>query len=122
MQWYIRVLKNYAQFNGRALRSEYWFFILFSVIASIVLGFIDGFTGLYNETIEMGLLSGLYTLAVFIPSLAVSVRRLHDVDKSGWWLLMLLIPLLGALVLLYFMVIKGSEGDNRFGPPAPTVP
>ncbi len=122
MQWYIRVLKNYAQFNGRALRSEYWFFILFSVIASILLGFIDGFTGLYNETIEMGLLSGLYTLAVFIPSLAVSVRRLHDVDKSGWWLLILLIPLLGALVLLYFMVIKGSEGDNRFGPPAPTVP
>ena len=122
MQWYIRVLKNYAQFNGRALRSEYWFFILFSVIASIVLGFIDGFTGLYNETVEMGLLSGLYTLAVFIPSLAVSVRRLHDVDKSGWWLLILLIPLLGALVLLYFMVIKGSEGDNRFGPPAPTVP
>ncbi|GAA0585460.1 DUF805 domain-containing protein [Caenispirillum bisanense] len=122
MQWYVRVLKNYAQFNGRALRSEYWFFVLFNIIVSIILAVVDSVTGTYSDGAGLGLLGGLYTLAVIIPSLAVGVRRLHDVDKSGWWLLIAFIPVLGILVLLYFMVIKGSEGDNRFGPPAPTEP
>jgi len=115
MNWYLDVLKQYAVFKGRARRKEYWFFILFNLIASVVLTVIDFMTGLLDAELGIGLLSGLYSLAVLIPSLAVTVRRLHDTDRSGWWLLIGLVPLLGAIVLLVFMLLDSTPGDNRYG-------
>ncbi len=110
MNWYIEVLKKYAVFSGRARRKEYWMFFLFNIIISFVLGFIEGLAGL------PGALSGLYSLAVLIPGIAVSVRRLHDTNRSGWWLLIGLVPFIGAIVLLIFMLQDGQPGDNRYGP------
>jgi uncharacterized membrane protein YhaH (DUF805 family) len=115
MNWYLSVLKQYAVFTGRARRREYWFFILFNLIASVVLTVIDFMTGFLDPELGIGLLSGLYSLAVLIPSLAVTVRRLHDTDRSGWWLLIGLVPLLGAIMLLVFMLLDSTPGDNRYG-------
>ncbi|RZQ56045.1 DUF805 domain-containing protein [Pseudidiomarina tainanensis] len=116
MNWYLAVLKKYAVFSGRARRSEYWFFVLFNVIIGFVLGFIDGILGLGNPEAGVGVLGTIYSLAVLIPSIAVGVRRLHDTDRSGWWLLIGLIPLIGAIVLIVFFVMDSTPGDNRFGP------
>jgi uncharacterized membrane protein YhaH (DUF805 family) len=116
MNWYLDVLKKYAVFSGRARRKEYWLFFLFNLIITLVLGFIDGAAGLASETTGYGPLGGLYALAVLIPGLAVSVRRLHDTDRSGWWLLLFLVPILGALVVLVFMVLDSQEGSNQYGP------
>lgn len=116
MQWYLKVLKDYVNFSGRAHRKEYWMFVLFNFIVAFGLGFIDGLieTG--------GVLGGLYNLAVLLPALGVSVRRLHDTNRSGWWLLISLIPIIGALVLLYFMVIEGDDGPNDYGALPPAEP
>ena len=115
MNWYFEVLKKYAVFNGRARRKEYWFFLLFNVIASMILGFADGMIGSINPESGMGLLGGIYTLAVLVPGIAVTVRRLHDTGRSGWWILIGLIPLLGAIVLLIFMVQDSKPGENQYG-------
>ena len=115
MDWYIKVLKQYAVFGGRAQRKEYWFFVLFNTLVSIGLTVIDGATGTLNAGIGMGLLSGVYSLAVFIPSLAVTVRRLHDTGRSGWWLLIVLIPLIGALALLAFLIFDSQPDENQYG-------
>ena len=116
MNWYLGVLKQYATFEGRARRKEYWFFVLFYILVFLVLSAVDGLTGTYNVDAGVGLLGGLYILATLIPSLAVMVRRLHDTDRSGWWVLIGLIPLLGDLVLLVFMCLDSQPGGNRFGP------
>lgn len=102
MSWYIEVLKKYKVFTGRARRKEYWMFVLINVIVSFVLGFIGG---LFGTT----LLGTIYSLAVLLPSIAVGVRRMHDTDHSGWFLL---IPFYN----LYLAVIDGQRSDNRFGP------
>ena len=115
MNWYIAVLKKYAVFSGRARRKEYWFFVLFNIIVSIVLAVIDNVTGSFSATAGMGLLGGIYTLAIIIPGLAVGIRRLHDTGHSGWWLLISLIPLIGAIVLLVFVVTDSNPGDNQYG-------
>lgn len=115
MNWYLEVLKKYAVFSGRARRKEYWFFVLFNIIISIVLAVIDGVTGSFDPEAGMGLLGGIYTLAVLIPGIAVSVRRLHDTERSGWWLLIALVPLIGAIVLLVFMVQDSKPGQNQYG-------
>ncbi|TWH99990.1 uncharacterized membrane protein YhaH (DUF805 family) [Luteimonas cucumeris] len=115
MYWYLKVLKNYFNFQGRARRKEYWMFVLFNIIISIVLVFVDKATGTYDEQYGAGLIGGLYALAVLIPGIAVSVRRLHDRNKSGWWLLIGFVPLIGAIVLLVWFVIAGDQGSNRFG-------
>jgi len=115
MNWYLGVLKKYAVFNGRARRKEYWFFALFNLLASIVLSVIDYMTGSFDAELGVGLLSGIYALAVLIPSLAVSVRRLHDAGHSGWWLLIALIPLIGAIVLLVFVLQDSKPGENQYG-------
>ena len=115
MNWYLEVLKKYAVFSGRARRKEYWFFVLFNLIISLVLTFIDSALGTLNEETGYGLLSGVYSLAVLIPSLAVAVRRLHDTGRTGWWLLIGLIPLIGLIVLLIFFVQDSKPGDNEYG-------
>ena len=115
MNWYIEVLKKYAVFSGRARRKEYWFFVLFNVIISVVLTVIDAATGTYDETVGAGILSGIYLLAIFIPSIAVAVRRLHDTDRSGWWILIGIIPLIGIIVLIVFMCLDGNPEENEYG-------
>ncbi|XOF33889.1 MAG: DUF805 domain-containing protein [Candidatus Electrothrix sp. YB6] len=114
MNWYVEVLKKYVVFSGRARRKEYWYFALFNIIISIALGVIDVFIGMSMET-SVGLLGGIYILAVFLPSLAVSVRRLHDTSRSGWWLLIGLVPLIGAIVLLIFTLQDSGPGSNQYG-------
>ena len=115
MNWYLKVLKNYAVFSGRARRQEYWFFTLFNFIIAIALAFVDGFAGSFDPQTGFGFLSGLYSLAVFIPTLAVTVRRLHDTSRTGWWLLMVFIPLIGVIVLLIFMLLDSTSGPNEYG-------
>jgi uncharacterized membrane protein YhaH (DUF805 family) len=112
MNYYLYCWQNFANFSGRARRKEFWMFTLFNILISIAIGVVESALGV---TSGYGLVSGLYALAVFIPSLAVLVRRLHDTDRSGWWALLLLIPLIGSLVLLVFACIEGTRGDNRFG-------
>jgi uncharacterized membrane protein YhaH (DUF805 family) len=116
MSWYLKVLRNYAVFHGRARRQEYWYFVLINVIISVALAIVDGVTGTYNSDVGLGLLSGIYTLAVLIPGIAVSVRRLHDIGRSGWWLLIVLVPLVGAIVLFIFMVLDSKPEQNEYGP------
>ena len=115
MNWYLEVLKKYAVFSGRARRKEYWYFSLFNLLITIVLAVIDGMTGTLIAEANIGLLGGIYALAILIPFLAVSVRRLHDTDRSGWWLLIVLIPLIGAIVILVFMVQDSKPNENQYG-------
>jgi uncharacterized membrane protein YhaH (DUF805 family) len=104
IKWYLDVLKKYAEFNGRATRSEYWYFFLMSVIISIVLTVV-------GIAIKFPMLNNIYSIAVLIPSIAVGVRRMHDVDKSGWFIL---IPFYN----LYLACIEGTPGTNQYGPDA----
>lgn len=99
---------KFATFEGRARRSEYWFFTLFLVLASTVLSIIDATTGI-------GVLSLIFSLVTLIPAIAVAVRRLHDTNRSGWWYLLFLVPLVGAIVLIIWFCGQGTEGENRFG-------
>ena len=115
MNWYLEVLKKYAVFNGRARRKEYWMFFLFNIIIGLVLGFIEGFVGIASES-DQSVLASLYMLAVFLPGLAVGVRRLHDTGRTGWWLFIAFVPIIGAIVLLVFMVQDSKTGDNQYGP------
>jgi uncharacterized membrane protein YhaH (DUF805 family) len=115
MNWYLEVLKKYAVFEGRARRKEYWFFILFNLFISMALGFVDWLMGNINPETGMGLLSGIYALGVMIPGMAVSVRRLHDTGRSGWWLLITFVPVIGAIVFLYFMVLDSNPEANEYG-------
>jgi uncharacterized membrane protein YhaH (DUF805 family) len=110
MNWYLDVLKKYAVFNGRARRKEYWMFFLFNIIIAVVLGVVEGIVG------GPGVLGALYGLAVLLPGIGVSIRRLHDTDRSGWWLLIGLVPLIGAIVLLVFFVQDSQAAENQYGP------
>jgi uncharacterized membrane protein YhaH (DUF805 family) len=127
VNWYVKALKQYVDFSGRARRREYWMFVLVNVVIVIALSVIDtllgtgGFRataggGSFYAANSLGLLSGLYTLAVLLPSIAVTVRRLHDTDRSGWWILLGFIPIIGGIILLVFYVLEGTRGPNRFGP------
>jgi uncharacterized membrane protein YhaH (DUF805 family) len=109
MEWYLKVLKNYVGFEGRARRKEYWYFFLFNVLIALVLAVI-------GRVLNTMILSTIYSLAVLLPGLAVSVRRLHDTDKSGWWLLIALIPFIGAIVLFVFTLMDSTPGTNQYGP------
>ena len=115
MYWYLEAFKKYAVFGGRSRRKEYWYFMLFNIVVIYVLEGIDRLletlTGL-----SVDLLIGIYALAAIIPLLAVSVRRLHDIDRSGWWYLINLIPLIGPIVMLVFTLLDSTPGDNRYGP------
>jgi uncharacterized membrane protein YhaH (DUF805 family) len=116
VSWYLEALKKYAVFSGRARRMEYWYFVLFNLIVAIVLALIDTLLGTTTGVSSFGLLSGIYSLAVLIPTLAVLVRRLHDIDRTGWWIFINLIPLIGTIVLLVFALTPGTPGSNRYGP------
>ncbi|MGW1883523.1 DUF805 domain-containing protein [Streptomyces sp. NPDC001970] len=108
MSWYLAVLKNYAGFGGRARRKEYWMFVLFNVIfAAVLLGI--GFA------IESQIPYAIYILATLIPALAAAVRRLHDTGRSGWWLLISFVPLVGGIILLVFLASDGKPEENQYG-------
>lgn len=116
MRWYLKVLKQYADFQGRARRREYWWFFLVNLLITIGLSVVDYAAGLVDPTTGYSLLAGLYSLAILLPSFAVSVRRLHDTGRRGWWLLLGLVPVIGPLVLLYFFVQDSDPGHNEYGP------
>lgn len=97
--------ENYANFRGRAARPEFWWFALFALVVSLLLRLVSD------------VLAGLFSLAILLPAIAVAVRRLHDVDRSGWWYLLVLIPVVGSLILVFaFFIHRGTRGKNRFGP------
>ena len=112
MEWYLKAFRQYADFKGRAQRKEYWMFALFNLVIMIVLTLVGG----GGEGGLGDVLSGIYSLAVLVPSVAVTVRRLHDIGKSGWWMLITLIPLVGPLIMLFFMVKDSQPGTNEYGP------
>lgn len=105
------VFSKYATFEGRARRSEYWWFVLFNLIVAVILNVIS----------PNGLLGGIWSLATLLPSLAVGARRLHDIDRSGWWLLIGFIPVIGLIVLIVFFAKRGDAMPNRFGLPPITA-
>jgi uncharacterized membrane protein YhaH (DUF805 family) len=141
MEWATLPLKRYAEFTGRSRRKEYWMYVLLLVVVGVVLGVIEGILGLRGMVGPYGPLSALFALATFVPSLAVGVRRLHDTNRSGYWLLIgygpllismllpflgmagvglamivMIVALVGFVVLLIFMVLEGNRGTNQYGP------
>jgi uncharacterized membrane protein YhaH (DUF805 family) len=121
LNWYFDVLKKYFVFSGRARRKEYWMFTLFNIIAYILLTVIAMVLGMQSNKHGLNFLTGLYSLLVFLPSLGVTVRRLHDTGRSGWWVLISLVPIIGGIVLLVFMLLD-STGSNEYGPNPKAVP
>jgi uncharacterized membrane protein YhaH (DUF805 family) len=113
MEWYLMALKKYAEFNGRSRRKEYWMFLLFNMIIGYALQFVDHFI---TKDQPIGYLYGIYALAVILPSLAVAIRRLHDVDKSGWYYLLVLLPVIGWIWLIVLFATDGTRGPNQYGP------
>lgn len=122
------VFHNYATFSGRARRAEYWWWVLFTIIVGGLLSLLDGMLFGYTTTTAtgpgsyafdvqtLGVLAPLWSLASFIPGWAVAVRRLHDTGRSGWWLLLFLIPLVGAIILLVWFATRGEPRSNAYGP------
>lgn len=116
MEWYLKALKSYVDFTGRARRKEYWMFILFHLLIIAALGFSNAFVA---ETIGVqvgAILLAIYAIGTILPTLAVTVRRLHDTNRSGWWILIRFIPLVGDIILLIFLIFEGDAGDNAYGP------
>ena len=113
MEWYLAVLKKFSVFTGRSRRKEYWMFFLFNFLIGIgfsILSLIPGIGFLFR------ILSVIYMLAVLLPGIAVGIRRLHDTNRTGWLLLLGLIPLVGFIILIVFTVEEGTPGDNQYGP------
>lgn len=123
MDWYFAVIKKYAVFSGRARRKEYWTFFFINMAAVLGLTVLDISAGLFSKELGLGLFGGVYTLLLLLPALGVCVRRLHDTARSGWWLLLAFVPLLG-LVLVYFYCLEGTRGVNEYGddPKPPDLP
>ncbi|MFN0277822.1 MAG: DUF805 domain-containing protein [Pyrinomonadaceae bacterium] len=115
MNWYLGVLKKYAVFSGRARRKEYWMFVLFNAIFTIAAMILDNVLGIAIKDVGYGPLYILYTLATLVPTIAVAVRRLHDSGKSGWFILLALIPCIGGIILFVFAVTPGDTGTNEYG-------
>ena len=114
--WKVVVAQRYAQFDGRAGRAEFWWFVLASWIISVVLNILGQASTVFT------VIALIYSLAILVPSLAVGVRRLHDTDHSGWWLLIALVPLVGIIVLLVFWATASQPGANKYGMGAPHFP
>jgi uncharacterized membrane protein YhaH (DUF805 family) len=117
MNWYLDVLKKYADFGGRARRKEYWMFALFNVLIYIAILIFSAILGSIDNSLALigSLLLVVYALAIFVPSLAVAVRRLHDTGRSGWWFLIAFVPVVGGIILLVFTVQDGVPGENEYG-------
>lgn len=116
MNWYLKVFNQYADFSGRARRKEYWMFVLFNMLFAFIAVIMDNILGLALPELGYGPIYGLYLLAVIIPGLSVTVRRLHDTGKSGWMILISIIPILGTIWLFVLLVSEGDRGSNKYGP------
>lgn len=114
MKWFIETMKKAFNFSDRSRRKEYWMFMLIAFLITFVLTIVDAVAGLELAP-EVGILSTLFSLLILIPSLSVTFRRLHDTGKSGWWILIALVPVIGWIVLLIFTVQDSETGSNRFG-------
>ena len=111
INWFMKVVtQHYFDFNGRARRAEFWWYVLVVVIISVILNVVDSIAHLG------GILGGLFSLAMLLPNLGVAVRRLHDINRSGWWILIAFVPLVGAILLIYWYAQPGTSGANQFGP------
>ncbi len=109
MNWYLEVLKKYAVFSGRARRKEYWMFFLFNIIVSIAIGFVSGLLGGLLHISALGIVPIIYSLYIFIPSISVAVRRMHDLGRSGWWVI---VPIANII----FLFLDSQPGENEYGP------
>jgi uncharacterized membrane protein YhaH (DUF805 family) len=116
MNWYLHVLRNYVTFDGRARRKEYWMASLVHICILFGLQILEYLTATTLLASVFFIAYCVYAVATFLPFLAVSMRRLHDTGKSGWWLLILFIPLIGSIIFLIFTVREGDEGSNTYGP------
>jgi uncharacterized membrane protein YhaH (DUF805 family) len=116
IDWATRPLKKYADFSGRAPRAEYWWFVLAVIVFEIIAMIIDSLIGTGGVVGTYGWVWLLFVLAVFIPSISVAVRRLHDIDRSGWWILIAFVPIIGLIMLIYWYTQGSDPGDNRYGP------
>ncbi|AXJ00478.1 Uncharacterized membrane protein YhaH, DUF805 family [Cyclonatronum proteinivorum] len=114
MKWYFKALNRYTDFSGRSRRREFWLFWLFNVLIFFVITSLGTWFGV--ETDEVFFYGTLYNFAVLVPSLAVTVRRMHDSNRSGWWILVIILPAFGLFALLYFLLVDGTPGDNYYGP------
>jgi len=121
-RYFVNTIKNrYAKFDGRASRSEFWYFILFYFVSNIILALLDTFVinpmlgATPSQMGQGGFLQIIFALAMLVPSIAIAIRRLHDIGKSGWWYLIVFIPIVGLLVLLYFFVQDSQPGTNQYG-------
>ena len=115
MEWYLKVINSYFDFNGRSRRMEYWMFVLINSIISVFCILLDSMLGTV-WSIGYGPIYIWYGLAVFVPGLAVAIRRLHDIGKSGWYYLLVIIPIIGPIWLIILFVTEGEQGDNKYGP------
>jgi uncharacterized membrane protein YhaH (DUF805 family) len=115
MHWYFEALRKYAVFSGRSLRAEYWVFFVVNFVVYLAALFLDIMAGTFSKEMSLGLASGVYALFVLLPSIAVSFRRLHDTNRSAWWLLLAIIPILGPLALFVIYCLEGTPGDNKYG-------
>ena len=111
-----RGFRNYATFSGRATRAESWWWVLFTVLAGIMLAVVDTVTGTMGMFGDSGLLGQLFELAVLVPSLALGARRLHDINRTGWWLLLIFAIVIGWIVLIVWAIKQGDKGPNKYGP------
>jgi uncharacterized membrane protein YhaH (DUF805 family) len=116
MSWFMLALSKYATFSGRSRRKEYWMFFLFVVLISIALSIVDVVIGTYSEAANVGLLSGIFSLATVIPWLALTARRLHDIGKSGWMQLLYIIPIVGFILWIIWSVKDSDPEPNKYGP------
>ena len=116
MKYYLLALKNYAVFNGRSNRSEFWYFTLFYLISVILAIVLDNVLGFVFDNSPYGIIYVIFVLATLLPNLAVTVRRLHDLDKSGWWIFIGAIPFIGSIWLLILLAMAGTNGPNKYGP------
>ena len=115
MKWYLFALSNYAGFTGRARRKEYWFFALFNVVFLLLAILLDNILGSNIPDLPYGVFYFIYMIVIFLPALALTARRLHDVGKSGWMMLVSFIPLIGGVWLLVLMLTDGEKGPNKYG-------
>ena len=115
MEWYIKVIKSYSDFNSRARRKEYWMFTLWNIIFTLLASLLDYSFGIVYPLVGYGPLYIAYALFVLVPSIAVTLRRLHDIGKSGWMYLVAFIPIAGWIWLLILFVTEGNEGNNAYG-------
>lgn len=113
MRWYLKVLRKYAVFRGRAPRREFWFFMFFQLLAVVLISFLERQFAIANPEIYMGKVTGFYLLATLLPTLAVTVRRLHDCSLSGWWVLLGLVPFIGGIILCVLAAMPGSRSGRH---------